>query len=815
MTGARYRFGPFQMDVPQLALTRDGVPLKLGGRALNLLAVLVEAEGRLVARDALIDRVWPNQVIDDSAIRVHLSAARKALAMPDGEATIVADAGRGYRLALPVERLGGGDIPTLAERRASRLPASIGRIFGREPVIATIAGELAERRFISIVGPGGIGKTTAATAIGHRMVQAMGIEAWFVDLAPVTDAAMVAATLATTLELPASGTDLPQKIAARLGDRPALILLDNCEHVIDAAASLAEDVLHGAPQAMLLVTSHEPLRAQGEWVHRLAALELPDEHAAPSLEQVAQLSAPALFDERARAANSDFRLDAQSMPVVVDICRKLDGIPLAIELAAARIDTMTPQAIADALDDRFALLTRGRRTALPRHRTLRGALDWSYDLLAPPLQQLLDRLALFRSHFDADDAAAMAAGTGVGRFAADELLAELVAKSLVVATPSPRSMRYRLLDTTRHYGQERLRATGMAEQAHRDHAHVLLRGLADSAAAWEGKAPREWLAEYSVRIDDVRSAIAWASGGKDAGLAAELVIAAAPLWFHLSLPAEFLRYAEAVIANMAEGQVEPARQVELLTAYGHGLWHTEGPVPAMADAFARALALAEEIGSAPLALRALWGVWAQSILAGRYEESLVFARRFDARVGAEGALADRQTAAHMLALSLHFSGDHAGSRRMLEVVMAGDAAPERANHANHAQVDGRIAVLSLLMRLHWAEGDLTTAMALARDCAQDAERIDHALSVCYGLAVGCIPVAIAAQQHTLAAEWIAALARRTTRHGLDHWHSFVAGYGQALDPATRAPDRVSGMQAHMYAVAAGGGDDVLWRREGA
>jgi predicted ATPase/DNA-binding winged helix-turn-helix (wHTH) protein len=815
MTGARYRFGPFQMDVPHLALTRDGVPLKLGGRALNLLAVLVEAEGQLVARDALIDRVWPNQAIDDSAIRVHLSAARKALAMPDGEATIVADAGRGYRLALPVERLGGEDIPASVERRISRLPASIGRIFGREDVIATIAGGLAERRFISIVGPGGIGKTTAATAIGHRLVQTMGIEAWFVDLAPVTDATMVVATLATTLELPASGTDLPQRIAARLAERPSLILLDNCEHVIDAATSLAEAVLHGAPQAMLLVTSHEPLRAQGEWVHRLAALELPDEHATTSLEQVALLSAPALFEERARAANGDFRLDAQSVPVVVDICRKLDGIPLAIELAAARIDTMTPQAIADALDDRFALLTRGRRTALPRHRTLRGALDWSYDLLAPPLQKLLDRLALFRSRFDAEDAAAMAAGAGVSPFAADDLLAELVAKSLVVATPSPGSMRYRLLDTTRHYGQERLRATGMAEQAHRDHAHVLLRGLADSATAWEGKAPREWLAEYSVRIDDVRSAIAWASAGKDAGLAAELVIAAAPLWFHLSLPAEFLRYAEAVIANMAEGQVEPARQVELLTAYGHGLWHTEGPVPAMADAFARALTLAEEVGSAPLALRALWGVWAQSILAGRYEESLVFARRFDARVGAGGALADRQTAAHMLALSLHFSGDHAGSRRMLEVVMAGDAAPERANHANHAQVDGKIAVLSLLMRLHWAEGDLTTAMALARDCAEDAERIDHALSVCYGLAVGCIPVAIAAGQRELAAEWITALTRRTTRHGLDHWHSFVAGYGQALDPAARAPHRVSGMQAKMYAVAAGGGGDVPWRREGA
>ncbi|UYY59970.1 ATP-binding protein [Sphingomonas sp. S2-65] len=814
MPSTRYRFGAFLLETPQLRLTRDGEPVKLGGRALNLLAALAEAQGALVPRDALIARVWPNQAIDETALRVHLSGARKAMGQDGGSPIIVAEPGRGYRLGIAVTREEDNPQPEVGLPARARLPGRIGKLFGRDAVTAALAGELVERRFLSLVGPGGIGKTTASLAIAQAVAERGDLDAWFVDLAPVGDGTLVLATIATKLGIPASGADLADRIAARLAERPAVMLLDNCEHLVDAAAVVAEALLHGAPNLLLLTTSREPLRAEGEWVHRIAALEFPGDAERASVDAVARCSATALFAERASAVNKGFAVDAHNAPAIIDICRQLDGIPLAIELAAARSDTMTPQAIAAGLDDRFALLTRGRRTALPRHRTLRGALDWSYDLLDPPMRALLDRLSLYRGDFDADRAQRMADGAGILPPAAEDMVAELVAKSMVVASVTSAGARYRLLDTTRHYGLERLTASGAIQAARRDHAHIILRGLGDSAAAWEGKAPREWLAEYSAQIDDVRSAITWASGTDgDALLAAELVIAAAPLWFHLSLPGEFLKHAEAAIAVMDAGGVDPSRQVELLSAYGHGLWHTQGPVPAMAEAFARALALAEEMGSPALALRALWGVWAQRILDGHYAESLALAQRFDAAVGAEGALGDRQTAAHMLALSHHFSGDHARAMAMLERVMAGDAVPERANHANHAQIDGKIAVMSLLMRLYWMRGDLDGALAIARECAQDAARIDHALSVCYGLAVGCIPVAIAAGEPVLAAAWIDALADRTERHGLDHWGAFVSGYARALGKDAPLPAWISGMQAEMFAVALDPKAAVPWRRE--
>jgi predicted ATPase/DNA-binding winged helix-turn-helix (wHTH) protein len=812
-----YRFGRFLLTVPQLTLTRDGETVKLGGRALNLLAVLAEAGGSLVTRSSLLESVWPGQSIDESAIRVHLSAARKALADGGaGDSAIVNEAGRGYRLAVPVVRETNGRTdeaptsPTLPTPAAS-LPVRLGSVWGRDAVVAALAEELGRRRFITIAGPGGIGKTTAALQIAAMAGRDLGATPCFVDLAPVDHAANVEAAVAAALGLPPSTEKLLVRIVATRSAKPTLLLLDNCEQVVDAAAAVVEDLLRGVPSLSVLATSREPLRAEGEWVHRLAALEFPATDDEFGLEAERAYPAIALFGERARAVNGAFQLGLETMPAVIEICRKLDGIPLAIEFAAARCDLMDPRLIAAGLDDRFGLLTRGRRTALPRHKTLRAALDWSYMLLEPTAQRLLDRLSLFRAGFDADAAMATAVGAGLSPAAARDALADLVAKSLVNSVTTADRMRFRLLDTTRHYGLERLDEQGDREDARRVHAGYLLRVFENSASAWEGKAPREWLTSYSGHIEDVRGSLVWANGeGSAPALAVELLIASAALWFHLSLPREFLGHAETAIGAMDDGAVEGGRQIELLSAYGHALWHTRGPVLEMGDAFVRAMALAESIGSDALALRALWGIWAHRILAGDYVDSLTLARRFADAVGPEGDLAGRQTGAHMLALSHHFAGDHDAAATHLGVVLAGDDVPERANHANHAQVDGKIAAMSLMMRLRWLhDGDLGGALELACACAEDAVQIDHALSSCYGLAIGCIPVAIAAGETALASEWIETLASHTERHGLDHWATFVVGYRHALGHGG-APTGATRMQSEMFEVAADLFADVSW-----
>ncbi|WP_206243734.1 ATP-binding protein [Novosphingobium terrae] len=810
-----YRIGDFSLMLPQLRLWLGEAPVKLGGRALNLLAALAEARGDLVPRDALLARVWPNQAIDESAIRVHLSAARKALAQGGSQDNIIVnEAGRGYRLLLPVALIGepGIKAPVAAPPEAVRyaVPGRLSSIVGREETIATIADKVIEQRFITLTGPGGIGKTTVAIAAAQHIFARRGLNAHFVDLAPVSDPQLVPGTVAAVLGLPAGGKDLPMQIAAHVSQQPALLILDNCEQVVDAAALLAEALFEEAPGLMLLATSREPLRAQGEWVHRLPALRVPAEDEAFDLAQLAQFPAITLFAQRALAANAAFTLTAQNAPAVIGICRTLDGIPLAIEFAAARSDQMAPDAILAGLEDRFALLSRGRRTALPRHRTLRGALDWSYALLDPMDQTILRRLAVFKSTFDLEAAAAVTRDLQLPPYRLADALADLVAKSLLNQTVDPVGG-YRLLDTTRYYGIEQLDLAAEGTVTRGFHAEYLLKHLDDSARGWEGNALRPWLATYSRAIEDVRAALIWArSDATKLTLAIEIQIKSAVLWFHLSLAKDYLRHTEVALAGITQADVPTDLRAELFLGYGHALWHVAGPVPAMGEAFAQALTLAETNGSEGLILRARWGLWAHAILAGDYADSLTLARRFTQSLGDSDDLGNRQTALHMEALSLHFSGRQGEALERLLAVLAGDAAPERANHANHALVDGKIAALSLLARIRWQQGEIAEALALVREIAMDIDLVDHALSTCYGLAIGCIPIAMAAGDSMLAEVWIARLRSVTNRFDLDHWGRFALGYDAALKGTGALPAETSAMQSEMFRVAADPLADVIW-----
>ncbi len=786
----RYSFGSFTFDVPQLTLSRDGQPVKLGGRAANLLAVLAAAGGDLVSRDRLLDAVWPGQVIDDSVVRVHLSGLRKAL----GDQGLVAnEAGRGYRLALPVLRQ--IQIEPAADRP---VPRPLVTLLGRDDIVATLLAELPERRFLTLVGPGGIGKTAIAVAVAAEFGR-RGTARHFVDFAPATDADVVDATVASALGLPASGSMRFAGIVAALEASPGLLVLDNCEHLVDAVACLAERLGQAVPALMILATSREPLRAAGEWVRRLPALAVPPDDISDAA-GVLRYPAAALFRERARAVHADFIVDDGNAAVLADICRRLDGIPLAIELAAARVDMMDLPELAARLHDRLNLLTRGRRTALPRHRTLRATLDWSYDLLSPAEQRLLICLSPFRADFDAADALGLTGGRDMDVL---EDLAGLVAKSLVVSAPAAGGTRYRLLDTTRYYGCERLIEAGLDQVMQARHARYLIDAFADAAEAWKAHAPCEWQALHSRRIDDVRAALDWALGDRgDLDLALELIVTSAALWFHLSLPFEFIGRAAQVIAAVdAQGTADPARRVELLAAYGHALWHARGPVPEMAAAFARALDLAEKVGDEDLIRRALWGVWAHRLLTGHYGASLALAEGFGDRLGAAAGLACRQSAMHMMALSHHFLGDHAAALALMQAMTEADVGPLRINHANHARIDGRIAATSLLVRLQWQLGNIGEALALARVCAQEAVATDHALSISYGMALGCIPVAIAAGRHDLARRWIDTLDQRTARHALEYWHIYAAGYGAALRGEDSIPEGACFMQREMFATA--------------
>src|SRR5215469_7020838 len=490
-------FGPFRLFPAQQLLLDGETPVRLGGRARDLLLALVEQAGQVVTKEALSARLWPNIAVEEGTLRVHVAALRKALRDGQGGRRYIANiAGRGYAFVAPVTRehaLSATAGPTgIAE--AGNLPALLTRVVGRDGVISKLAQQLARRRFITIVGPGGIGKTTVAVAVAHRAHESYKDGAWFVGLAPLSDPDLVPSAVVTALGVSPSGVDYTRALAAWLRDRNALLVLDNCEHVIGAAAALAEALLRAAPHAGILATAREPLRAEGEWVHRLATLELPPQ-ARTSLTAAEALgySAVELFNERASATTDSFVLDNANVPAVLEICRRLDGVPLALELAAARVDTFGVRGLAARLDDRFGVLTSGRRTALPRQQTLRATMDWSYELLPEAEQVVLRRLAIFRGAFTIGAAVAIVIDERITATNATECVANLAEKSLIATDITGNITYHRLLDTTRAYAIEKLGGSGEREALALRHAEYYWDLYERAELEWESRpTPSGW-----------------------------------------------------------------------------------------------------------------------------------------------------------------------------------------------------------------------------------------------------------------------------------------------------------------------------------
>ncbi|HUB11506.1 MAG TPA: hypothetical protein VMB34_06075, partial [Acetobacteraceae bacterium] len=396
--------------------------------------------------------------------QVQMSALRAALG-PE-RALIRTVSGRGYQFAGEIRLLpGAGDQPddarrTAAEPRppppATNLPATVSELIGRDDALREVVGLAALHRLVTLAGPGGIGKTRLAFAAARELLPQFPDGAWVADLAPLADPGLVATTVlaAAGLELGAGATS-PERAAMALTGKHLLLMLDSCEHVIAAAAAMAESVLRTGSQVRSIATSREPLRVEGEWVYGVPTLSVPAKDA-DDADDFLRHGAARLFLDRMRAAAPRVVLEQHDAAAITAICRRLDGIPLAIELAAARAATLGIEGLADRLGDRFHLLTGGRRTALPRHRTLRATLNWSFDLLPEPERMILRRLAVFAGSFGLEGAGVIAASAGLAASDVVDGVANLVAKSLVSASMESTGARYRLLDTTRAYAIEKL-----------------------------------------------------------------------------------------------------------------------------------------------------------------------------------------------------------------------------------------------------------------------------------------------------------------------------------------------------------------------
>ena len=463
-------FGPYAFHLRQRLILEGDRPLRMGGRAMDILQVLVEQAGNIVSKQELIARVWPTSVVEDINLRVHIAALRRALGDgQDGQRYIDNVPQRGYRFISPVEQAPLGTEISLdsTHKVQHNLPARLTPVTGRDSLVGSLVRQLPVCRLMTLVGPGGIGKTTVALRVAELLLQHYRDGVWLVDLAAIDDPAQVEDHLSRVLGLEV-GTSL-----AVVANWHALLVLDNCEHLHERCRSLVENFLHSAPRLSVLVTSREPLQVPGENVQPLPALTVPPKSALRSVDEAMGYSAVQLFVSRARARQQGFTLREQDLAAVRDICRRLDGLPLAIELAAGQIDALALVGVQAQLDNCFQLMAQGRRTAVPRHQTLKATLDWSYEQLSPLEQTALQRLAVFKKAFTLDAAMGVLGCTVLLPARLMDELQNLVRKSLLSVEQGSGQVRYRLLNTTRSYALEKLEDSGELRSVERRYAHYV------------------------------------------------------------------------------------------------------------------------------------------------------------------------------------------------------------------------------------------------------------------------------------------------------------------------------------------------------
>ncbi|MGH6713865.1 MAG: ATP-binding protein [Bradyrhizobium sp.] len=767
-------FGPFHLLHAERLLVEGNRKIPVGGRAFDILSCLIAKPGQVVTREELSESVWPGIFVADGTLRVHIAGLRKALGDgTGGRRFIITVPGKGYSFVAPVRHSQQSLERTPVSPERGGLPASASKTFGRQDAIAAIVSRLPERCFMTIIGIGGVGKTTVALAAaeGLRSTYADGI--LFVDFAPISDAAMAPSALASSLGLPVNSPEPIPSLIAALRNKNMLLLLDNCENVLGVAATLAEEIRKGAPSVHVLATSRERLRAKGEFLFSLLPLELPP--ISEDLTASSALTFPALqlFADRAAAVLDTFEVSDANVPIIADICRRLDGIALAIEMAASRVDTFGVQGLAAMLDDRFKLLQRGLRTASVHQQTLRATFDWSWQSLTETSRNIFHRLSLFAGEFSLEAANSVASGGTVTANDVAEAVATLVETSLLSSNVAGESASYRLLESTRAYARERLLETGEFEYIANKHAEYCLITMERAFASG-----RPSLSDRTLRalVDDARLALNWTAAGEGhAHLRISLTVAAVPLWLYLSLNEECRVRVEAVLSQQNRSQKDADENtMKLHSALGTVLAYTRS-VEANA-AWSRTLEIAETFGDVDYQLRALHGMWTSTFSSGHLSQAQKLAEQYSVSAGRNKTSAAKAgNTLHLIAPvrikgMIHFyEGELNPAREHLELALLRYAQSNDGFDAARFQFEqGAVICVSLATTL-WLQGFPDQAIAMADRSLSIATRSGHQLSVIYSLAYIVCRMAILTGDVQAAERHLEALEKKALSYPLVLW----------------------------------------------
>jgi predicted ATPase/DNA-binding winged helix-turn-helix (wHTH) protein len=727
-------FGPFSLVVSERLLTSGGAPVELGARTLDTLIALVSQPNEVISKRDLLAQVWPDVTVEEGSLRFHIASLRKALGDgKDGARYIATMAGRGYCFVAPVSRPHQDDVQAANANLPSfphtNLPGRLMRMVGRDSDVLRLSTQLTAARFVTIMGAGGVGKTTVAVAVGHHLTEAFAGAVLFVDLGMLSDQNLASTVLASMLGLAVQSRDATPSLIAYLRDKRIFLILDTCEHLIEAIAALASQIFTAAPQVHILATSREALGVEGEHIYRLDPLAIPPDDLDLTAAVARTFSAPQLFVERAAASGARLEFNDAEAAIVVGICRRLDGVALAIELAARRVGAYGLQQTAALLDQRLTLLWLGPRTAPPRQKTLHATLDWSYGLLSELERVVLRRLAVFVGHFTLDAALAVVTSASVDRSLVFGAIDSLVAKSMVSTSPLGAMMRYRLLDTTRAYALEViLDDAELADLAVR-HATYYRRWLEQTGIDWATLSTGAQRVPHFAGVNNVRAALEWCfdvNGNAEVGVG--LAVAATPVFLAMSLLTECHRWSERALFALEGSLHGGLDEMHLQAALGVSLMFTRGGKDAARVALNRSFAIAEERGVPLDQLRLLGPLNMFHLRTGAFKTALQYAERCSTIARTTEDPVAHELAHSILGISLHLSGDLIGARAELEAALRRDP-HSKLTSTIYLGFDGRSLAGAILARTLWLQGHPARAVERAHQTVADAERMDHSLTL--------------------------------------------------------------------------------------
>jgi predicted ATPase/DNA-binding winged helix-turn-helix (wHTH) protein len=755
-------FGPFRLYVTERLLEKSGTELRIGSRALDILIMLLEHAPEVVSKRDLIQRVWGELVVDEVSLRFHVAAIRKQLAEGELAGSYVKNIpGRGYFFAGAVSWAEARPSSKKARTAASQLPREPLLMVGRDNAVRELTALLKKQRFVSIVGAGGIGKTTIALTLAYRMLTDFQDAVYFLDLGAVEDSRLLASLLASQLGLVAVSDQPLPVILAFLRERRMLLVFDSCEHLIEATATLAETIFCDAPHVHILVTSREALRAEGEQVHHLPPLECPPHIESLTAKQALGFPAVQLFVKQVSHTGQAFELTDADAPIVAEICRRLDGIALALELAASRVGVHGVRGTAALLDKQFRLLWHGRRTALPRHQTLSATLDWSYNLLTPTEQLVLRRLAVFVGGLSLEAALAVVAES-LPLAELTETLATLVDKSLL-SSDRTAATRYRLLDTTRAYASQKLSESGEDLKVLRRHCeHMILATERFAATIWARPRP-ESIHFFVSNLGNLRAALEWSfSAEGDTCLGAKLAAASACLFFQAGLLPECAAWTERALDALDGSSKGTHLELELLAFFTSSLMVTRGNGPPIHTALTRAVAIAERIKTAPMQLYFLHALYKWQIRSGDLRGFKELTDRVET-VAKQVADPLADAIAHgFFAVTCFFTGANREVSRHAHIALT---APVHLSKLNLASFGHLHRVRSTLARNLWILGYPEQGAASAEEAIQEAENLNHPVTLCYIL-MSCVMVPLETGDWQRAEEMNHRLSIIATKHHL-------------------------------------------------